>query len=163
MVSPTTLLATDLGECSEALGVDVGNRLLPQSLDVGAGIRDTLGPRVISGSLGAHDDVVRLPAGLGEDGLTLVSGSLAVAPGGVGVQESLLDAVPTLTQLLRDGLQGELPRDGEEDQEIEGADDDPEQVDRQAALDCLVRSEHRSVPDEAVSDGEQVHHELLDR
>ena len=129
---------------------------------LGAGVRDTLGTRVISRALGTHDDLVRLPAGLGQYGLPLVGGCLAVSPRGVSVHESLLDPVTPLAQLLRDRLEGDLPRDGEEDQEVEGADDDPEQVDRQAAAaSTLFRSEDRGIPEEAAGDGEQVHHVLL--
>ena len=168
MVSPTTLPAASSARSAtwprtsakrpQALGVDLGHRLLAQPLDVRTGLGDTLGTRVVSGPLGTHDDLVRLPARLGEDGLALVGGGLPVATRGVGVDEALLDPIPPLRSCFATGLRASFHAMAKKTRKLSGADDDPEQVDRQAAAaSALFRGEGRRGPDEAVSDGEQVH------
>ena len=78
--------------------------LLAQPLDLGLGVGDALLADLVRRPLGARHDVAGLAASLGQDGLALVGRRLAVAPGGVGVLEPLLDALAALVQLPPTGL-----------------------------------------------------------
>ena len=75
------------------LGVDLGDGLLAQPLDLVTGLGDP-GRALLGGLLGTGQDVVRLSACLGRGSSALVSRGLAVAARLLGVLEPLLDPRP---------------------------------------------------------------------
>ena len=139
IVSPTTLLGREEGQIGD-LGPDVRDRARLLRLDLGggpdaqalellAGRGDIRVARLLGDLLGAGQDLVRLAAGLAERGDALRLRVLAIAARLFGVLETLLDPILAVGQHLRDRLERERPDDDEEQDEVERADDHPEEVD----------------------------------
>ena len=84
-------LSPELRDGTLALRVDLGGRALAQPGDLVTGRGDVLLASLGRDLLGAGEDLVGLAAGLGDRGLSLLLGGLAVAARLLGVLQALLD------------------------------------------------------------------------
>ena len=147
IVSPTTLPAASRARSATSARTSAIARVFSasisrgrpdaQALELLAGRGDIRVARLLGDLLGAGQDLVRLAAGLAERGDALRLRVLAIAARLFGVLETLLDPILAVGQHLRHRLERERPDDDEEQDEVERADDHPEQVDleqRRAAL-----------------------------
>ena len=139
IVSPTTLpaasegqvgdLGPDVRDGARLLGLDLGGGADPQAFELLAGRGDIGVARLLGDLLGAGQDVVRLAAGLAQRGDALGLGVLTIA--------ACLSASfrPCSIRSLRSasiadtGLNANAQMMHEEQDEVERADDHPEQVD----------------------------------
>ena len=120
------------------LRLDLGGGAVAHPVELVAGRGDVGVAGLLGDLLGARQDVVRLAAGLGQGRDALRFRALAVAARLLGVLEPLLDGRLAVVERLGQRLERERPDDGQEDQEVDGADEHPEQVDRHVARPSLL-------------------------
>ena len=167
IVSPTTLagglqgqvgdLGAKLTDRPDLLRLDIGGRAGAQALELLLGRGDVGVTRLLRDLLGARQDLVRLPASLGQGRDALRLRVLAIAPGLLRVLEALLDALLAVREHLRDGLERERPDDREEQQEVGRGDDDLEQVHLEERPGFRLGRQADDLTPELGRDGEQVH------
>ena len=122
-------LGPDVGDRADLLRLDLRGRPDAHPLELLAGRGDVRVTRLLGDLLGTGQDLVRLAARLAERGDALRLRVLAIPAGLLGVLEALLDPRLAVGEHGRDGLERERPDDDEEEDEVERADDHPEQVD----------------------------------
>ena len=126
-------LGAQVGQRPLLLRLDVGGRPDAQPLELFAGRRDVRVAGLLGHLLGAVDDLLRLAPGLGDRLGPFGGRRLALEARRFGVRQTLLDPGPSVGQHLGDGLGEERLEQREEQDEVRRRDDDPEQVDGQAA------------------------------
>src|ERR1035437_2193111 len=169
-------LAHDLGGGSESQIRDLGPQIRQGAVTFGGEVRggllvesaqlfarggDIRVPEILGSLLSRGDQRLGLAPGFGDEAFALGRARVPLLAGLGGVRQPLLDTSLALAEDIRDRLEGEHPDQGQEEDEVEGSDDDPEEVDGEAG--CLRRWGRRCCGGEKVHESRSVESDLLEQ